>query len=537
MDSRASFVVEIVGELRESSDVLIDRVAQALSLDPAKATVLVARMPGVITKALPETRAAKVALRLQSVGIDAIHRPFHAAAEAVPGASEVPGPETAPPPPPPAPTEPTSIGAEPAGDAAAAATEPHPLADVPSVDATLVDEPPSEPDPKLTPMTEAQFGAADIVVPTEPTPGAPAKRGSPFSAPIVEGGTTSAPDREVDDTEVRVGRALEEVELDGSARDAGAAAEPGPSAGAAPEPVAGAGAAAGPAPDLPAFDEAVASRSTGPTPASDIELEFEAEAEAEAEQPSGRPPAAEPEPAEDRVPPPPPRYVRSERPPGPTPVRGTPVPDGARAPSARARDAIARDRATESGAPPPARGQRPPTLTDADLRLTPPPDVAYRSTRSSADAALKLTPPPDEALRQSGVGAEALAVTRARRRGSFGRSLSALLALPLALAWVMTSVFLYLLLPSASRGELWLPLVVSAGIAALVGMLVGMLLTNGVGSDVAKLRSDADRIAMGDLSTPVRARRDDELGDVAASIDRMRLSLQESLERLRRRRG
>ena len=54
--------------------------------------------------------------------------------------------------------------------------------------------------------------------------------------------------------------------------------------------------------------------------------------------------------------------------------------------------------------------------------------------------------------------------------------------------------------------------------------------------DVVRLRDDAERIAMGDLSAPVQVRRSDELGDVAASVDRLRVSLQEAMARLRKRR-
>jgi HAMP domain-containing protein len=41
---------------------------------------------------------------------------------------------------------------------------------------------------------------------------------------------------------------------------------------------------------------------------------------------------------------------------------------------------------------------------------------------------------------------------------------------------------------------------------------------------------------MGELTAPVTTRRDDELGEIAGSLERMRLSLQEGLERLRKRR-
>jgi hypothetical protein len=54
---------------------------------------------------------------------------------------------------------------------------------IPSLDATRIDEPAF--DPKSTPMREAGFGAADIVLPTGQTP--------PKPPPILESGTLSRP--------------------------------------------------------------------------------------------------------------------------------------------------------------------------------------------------------------------------------------------------------------------------------------------------------------------------------------------------------
>lgn len=51
-----------------------------------------------------------------------------------------------------------------------------------------------------------------------------------------------------------------------------------------------------------------------------------------------------------------------------------------------------------------------------------------------------------------------------------------------------------------------------------------------------RLATAADAISMGELDTPVLPERNDEIGDLARSLERMRLSLQAAMSRLRRRR-
>lgn len=51
-----------------------------------------------------------------------------------------------------------------------------------------------------------------------------------------------------------------------------------------------------------------------------------------------------------------------------------------------------------------------------------------------------------------------------------------------------------------------------------------------------RLATAADAISMGELDNPVVAERNDEIGDLARSLERMRLSLQAAMNRLRRRR-
>ncbi|UQN06204.1 HAMP domain-containing protein [Deinococcus sp. QL22] len=52
---------------------------------------------------------------------------------------------------------------------------------------------------------------------------------------------------------------------------------------------------------------------------------------------------------------------------------------------------------------------------------------------------------------------------------------------------------------------------------------------------IERLVAVADAISMGDLSRPVQADRNDEIGDLAQALERMRLSLEAAMDRLRRR--
>ena len=151
------FVVEVVGRLNEAHEVTVSRVSSALGLEESRAAALVARMPGVITRPTGEDRAMKVALRLQEAGVPALHRPI---AEH---------------------EDPFKTAERPA-----ARVEPATPREVPSLDATHHD---AEPDPKLTPMSEAGFGAADIVIPTHTPAG---ERPRP-RATFVEAGSTAGP--------------------------------------------------------------------------------------------------------------------------------------------------------------------------------------------------------------------------------------------------------------------------------------------------------------------------------------------------------
>ena len=52
---------------------------------------------------------------------------------------------------------------------------------------------------------------------------------------------------------------------------------------------------------------------------------------------------------------------------------------------------------------------------------------------------------------------------------------------------------------------------------------------------ISDLVKAADSISLGDLTRPVKSTTNDELGDLAQALERMRLSLEAAMDRLRRR--
>lgn len=70
----------------------------------------------------------------------------------------------------------------------------------------------------------------------------------------------------------------------------------------------------------------------------------------------------------------------------------------------------------------------------------------------------------------------------------------------------------------------------------ILAILIALWLARTITTNVLRLVSAADRISLGELNEPVGLRTNDELNDLGEALERMRISLQESLERLRRRR-
>lgn len=72
-------------------------------------------------------------------------------------------------------------------------------------------------------------------------------------------------------------------------------------------------------------------------------------------------------------------------------------------------------------------------------------------------------------------------------------------------------------------------------VPVLFGVLAALSLSRGLRDAITYLLRATDRISHGDLERPVELKRDDELGQIARAVERMRVSLLEAMERLRRR--
>ncbi|MDB5044509.1 MAG: histidine kinase [Deinococcus sp.] len=84
------------------------------------------------------------------------------------------------------------------------------------------------------------------------------------------------------------------------------------------------------------------------------------------------------------------------------------------------------------------------------------------------------------------------------------------------------------------RNTLLLVLGVSLLALALAGLLA-VRAARRVVQPIERLVAVADAMSMGDLTRPVQADRNDEIGDLAQALERMRLSLEAAMDRLRRR--
>src|SRR5690606_16361034 len=93
--------------------------------------------------------------------------------------------------------------------------------------------------------------------------------------------------------------------------------------------------------------------------------------------------------------------------------------------------------------------------------------------------------------------------------------------------------------PSGLRQELGRVLLTALLVGlvpVLFSVLAALSLTRGITDAVRYLLVATDRISHGDFEQPVELKRDDELGQIARAVERMRISLREGMERLRRRR-
>ena len=73
-------------------------------------------------------------------------------------------------------------------------------------------------------------------------------------------------------------------------------------------------------------------------------------------------------------------------------------------------------------------------------------------------------------------------------------------------------------------------------IAALIGAGLAVGITRSVTVPVGQLVKAADQISLGDLDTAMEVHSRDEIGELAHSMERMRVSMKAAIERLKKRR-
>jgi HAMP domain-containing protein len=78
------------------------------------------------------------------------------------------------------------------------------------------------------------------------------------------------------------------------------------------------------------------------------------------------------------------------------------------------------------------------------------------------------------------------------------------------------------------------PLIGLIGLALAASLIFSILVTQGITRRVLRLKDIADKVSMGDLESPVRIESNDEIGDLAHSLERMRASLKAAMVRLSR---
>ena len=80
-------------------------------------------------------------------------------------------------------------------------------------------------------------------------------------------------------------------------------------------------------------------------------------------------------------------------------------------------------------------------------------------------------------------------------------------------------------------------MLVSAITAAILGLLLALTITRSITVPLANLVSISDKISTGELDTPVPVAAKDEIGELAESMERMRISIKALIERMRSRSG
>jgi len=80
-------------------------------------------------------------------------------------------------------------------------------------------------------------------------------------------------------------------------------------------------------------------------------------------------------------------------------------------------------------------------------------------------------------------------------------------------------------------------LLAASVVAALLGVILAITITRSITGPLANLVQVSDKISTGELDTPVPVAAKDEIGELAESMERMRISLKAVIERLRARSG
>ena len=78
------------------------------------------------------------------------------------------------------------------------------------------------------------------------------------------------------------------------------------------------------------------------------------------------------------------------------------------------------------------------------------------------------------------------------------------------------------------------PLLVFLGVIALLGSLGFLLVARTISAPIRSLTSAAERISLGEIDLPIEVKSGGEIGDLAASLERMRFSIKAAMNRLRR---
>ena len=79
-----------------------------------------------------------------------------------------------------------------------------------------------------------------------------------------------------------------------------------------------------------------------------------------------------------------------------------------------------------------------------------------------------------------------------------------------------------------------MPLLVFLGVIAVLGSLSFLLVARTISTPIRSLTLAAEKISLGEIDLPIEVKSGGEIGDLAASLERMRFSIKAAMKRLRR---